>query len=225
MEQFSTGSLISFGWESFKKRPWFFIGATLLTMILSIAAGAVAGFFADSDGTGNAVSFIANLLLSTLVGIGVTAFFLKAVTSLEAVSLRDLWHPQGYFKYLGASILLQIVILVGLVLLIIPGVILGVMFMFTPYLVVEKGLGPIAAMKESARITRGKKWELFVLVLASLALNIVGALLLLVGLFVAVPLTMMAMARAYKLLEGASAVSLPASAASSTPTPTVTSVA
>ena len=37
--ELSTGSFVSFGWETFKKRPWFFIGASVVVLIVYVVAG------------------------------------------------------------------------------------------------------------------------------------------------------------------------------------------
>ena len=31
---FTAGEAIRFGWETFKRRPWFFVGATLIVLVL-----------------------------------------------------------------------------------------------------------------------------------------------------------------------------------------------
>ena len=82
----------------------------------------------------------------------------------------------------------------------VPGIIIAMGLAFVPYLVVERGLGPIDAIKESWRITKGHKWQLFLLVLALLGINLLGLLALVVGIFVAIPVTMIAFVHAYRTL-------------------------
>jgi hypothetical protein len=89
----------------------------------------------------------------------------------------------------------------GLVLLILPGIIFA-MFMFANFIVVDRELGPIEAMKESSRITRGKRWTLLWLSLAILVINLLGLIALVVGLLVSVPVTWLALAHAYRLFAG-----------------------
>ena len=73
--------------------------------------------------------------------------------------------------------------------------------MFFKYLIIDKGLGPIEALKESRRITTGQRWQLLLFVLILALLNILGALALFIGLFVTMPVTMIAMAHVYRGLE------------------------
>ena len=203
MKTFSGGAAIKFGWETFKKRALFFVGITVLIGVISWVIGAVVGAIA-SDGTSTLlglISFVLNLGLSTLLNMGVIAYALKAHDSPEKVEVIDLWHPQQFWYYLGATVLLFLCVFVGIVLLIIPGIIVALMLMFTPYIVVDRNFGPIQAIKESKRITDGSKWQLLVFAIALFGLNLLGAIAILVGLLVTIPVSMIAIAHAYRQLE------------------------
>ena len=64
----------------------------------------------------------------------------------------------------------------------IPGIIASLGLGFATYLVVDRGMQPVASLKESWRITKGNKWRIFLLGLALTGVNILGALALVVGL-------------------------------------------
>lgn len=200
METFSTGAALRFGWETFKRRPWFLTGALLLGFVLLmltnvIKAGPDSGAFLRTI-----ITFLVSLGLSTLVDMGLTAFTLHAHDDVAQVSLRDLWHPQSFWNYLGVSVLTGIIVFVGLILLIVPGIIVMLVYAFVKYLVIDRDLGTIEAMKESARITRGHRLELLLFFLALVGLNILGLLALVVGLFVTIPVSMLAIVHAYRML-------------------------
>ena len=71
---FSSKECIRFGWEAFKSRPWFYIGACLLVMLAYLVAGlvtggidyAVTGDLEKQSLPGGLVSFV----FSTLVSMG-----------------------------------------------------------------------------------------------------------------------------------------------------------
>ena len=44
--EFSTGAALRFGWETFKKRPWFFVGSTF---VILLASGLINGFTGGID--------------------------------------------------------------------------------------------------------------------------------------------------------------------------------
>ena len=203
---FSAGAAIRYGWETFKQRPWFFVGATLIILIASAVSEGV-GSAIDAVVTGSAeepsiLGALVNLGLGTLISMGATAFFLVAHDNPEAADLSLLWHPQPFWKYLGMYLLVALVIAAGLILLIVPGIIFALMFMFAPLIVIERELGPIDAMKESNRITRGHKWPLLGLLLLLVAVNLLGLLALGVGLLVSIPVSTLAFVHAYRSLSG-----------------------
>ena len=143
-----------------------------------------------------------NFALSTFIGMGVVAFYLAAHDNPDSVELSALWHPQPFWKFLGASILVGLTIGVGFVLLIVPGIIATLMFMFTTFIVIDRELGPVEAMKESHRITRGHKWPLLGFLLVLMLINIAGLMALVVGLLVTIPVSSLAVTHAYRVLGG-----------------------
>ena len=197
--QFSSSECIRFGWDTFKKRPWFFVGVWVLTTLISVIVSGITQRF--GQGVIAFAGAVLNIAVSTFIGMGVTALYLKAHDSVESVQFADLWHPKSFWSYLVASILPGIVTVLGFVALIIPGVILALMFMFTVYLVVDKNLGPVEAMKESARLTRGHKLNLLVFVFMLIGINFLGLLCLVVGFLVTIPLSGLAMVHAYRTLS------------------------
>src|SRR3989338_8349093 len=129
---FQAGDMIRFGWETFKKRPWFLIGALVITSVISYLIGFVSGLF-GSDGLGAIAGFVINFAASILVSMGATALILKAHDSLETATYNELWHPQPYWSYLALTVIFALAVLVGFVLLIIPGIIVFLAYQFGDY--------------------------------------------------------------------------------------------
>ena len=211
MDSFSAIGCIRFGWRTFKRRGWFLVGMTALMIVVSWAIAALGGSLGERDG-GALLGAAVNIGLSTLLTMGFTAVMIRAHDALESAEVSDLWHPRPFWKFLAAEILTGLIVLVGLILLVIPGVILMLMYLFVPYLVIDKELGPIEALKESARITRGFRLELLLLFLIAFVLNIFGALALLAGLLVSIPVTTLALVHAYRVLALKAKGAVPATA-------------
>lgn len=203
MDTFTAGSCIRFGWETFKKRAWFFIGMTLaylaISWIIGFFGGFVAGIFGEQSG--NVLSSIIIYPLNMLLGMGFVALTLKAHDDPNAARFGDLWHPRQFWTYLAASIMTTVVTVCGFILLIIPGIILSILFYFVTYLIIDRELGPIEAMRESIRITKGHRWTLFLLLLASLLICLVGVVCLFVGILVAFPIVALSTVHAYRRLS------------------------
>ncbi|OGG53371.1 hypothetical protein A2851_00125 [Candidatus Kaiserbacteria bacterium RIFCSPHIGHO2_01_FULL_53_29] len=202
MDAFSASASIRFGWETFKKRPWFLIGAFLLVTVISSILSSIINQSTGADAAHpNFFAFLVNMAVNVFVSIGMISFALKAHDHLETAELSDLWRPQFFLNYLGMTVLLFIAAVIGFVLLIVPGFIVLLMYYFAGYFVVDRSLGPINAMKESARITKGHRWQLLGFLGLILLLNILGLLAFIVGLLVTVPVTFLAVAHAYRTLS------------------------
>ncbi len=201
MEVLNIGDAIRFGWETFKKRPWFFVGATALILVASSIGSSISQNF-QNQGLLALLGTIISVGISTLIDMGMTNLVLRAHESAEQAKLEDLWHPKPFWKFFFATLLSGLAVAVGFVLLIIPGIIVALMLLFTKYIVIDRGLGPIEALQESRRITTGHKWKLLELLIVILLINIVGLICLFVGLLVTIPVTTLALVHTYRLLAG-----------------------
>jgi len=203
---FTVGSAIRFGWETFKTRPWFFVGSTVVIFFAYGVVGAITGGIDKAVGATpedpSAIGGIINFVLSTFIGMGVTAFYLAAHDNPETVDLSTLWHPRPFWKYLGAGILVGLAIGIGFILLVIPGIIATIFFLFTTFIVIDKELGPIEAMKESMRVGRGYRWPLLGLIVLLSLIMLLGVIALFVGILVAMPVVSLAFVHAYRTLSG-----------------------
>ena len=209
-KKFSKEQAIKFGWKRTKDNLGFFI----VYLIILFAIEFFFSFFTDLFNDAQIYS------LSVLFNIG--SFIVSIVSSIFAVKIGlRLYNNEKigsydflafnlstFFKFLLAYILYTIMILIGVILLIVPGVYLAIKYQFFQFLIVDKNMDVIESFKESGRITNGSKWNLFVLALIFLVIVAIGALALLVGLFVAIPIIMVAWAYVYKKLssEGLSEV-------------------
>jgi uncharacterized membrane protein len=204
------GDCIKFGWEMFKKRPGILIGAFALVVLVSAIPGiltphpeVVQGQPPPPPTPFAIVMGLIGLVVNFFVGLGLTNFALRAHDDLSGVTIGDLWNPAPFWRFLGTEILAALIIFVGFLLLVVPGIIASLGLGFAPYIVVDRALGPVDSLKESWRITKGNKWRIFLLGLALLGINILGIIALVVGLLVSVPITLLAVVHAYRYLQAA----------------------
>ena len=214
MQKLSVGECIRAGWDIFKKRPLIIVGAFVLAFAISGISSALL-----DPGQGAPVTLsstlmgIASGIIGIFVELGLVTLALRAHDSIETVKISDLWNPSPFLYYLVAQIIVSLAVVLGLILLIIPGVILALALMFTSYLIIDKHRGPIEAIQESKRITKGHRVQLLLLVLAIIGINILGLIALVVGLLVSIPVSMLAIVHAYRKLEHGAAEMAPVSAA------------
>jgi uncharacterized membrane protein len=209
MPVFSVGDCIRFGWETFKQRPGILIGAVLLVILIPAIPGAL---FPSPEVAPDlpppppsAAQLIASLtgaVIGIFAALGAITFSLRAHDDITRVTLGDLWNPQAFWRFLGAEILVAIIVFVGLLLFVVPGIIAALGLMFALYLVIDRRSGPIEAIKQSWQLTKGHKGQLFLLSLALVGLNILGLVALIVGALVTIPISWLAVAHAYRSLAG-----------------------
>jgi uncharacterized membrane protein len=205
MHTFSIKEAIVFGWNKFWERPWFFIGTYLIIGIFNV------NFQSRADETSPDVSSLAFVVLvflaigiaiiQMIIRMGEKRLLLNAYENTNSASIKDLWTPHPFWRFVGGQILYALIVVAGLILLIVPGIIWSLKYVFTPFIIMDRGVGPIDALKESSRITDGHKWQLFLFALALIGLNILGFLCLIVGVLVSAPVSALAMVYAYRTLQ------------------------
>lgn len=131
--------------------------------------------------TAGVFSFVYGILLGIPLDYGIAWAFLKAARG-EKVETRDLFQPfNNWLNVIGAGILSGVIIGFGFLLLIIPGIIFACKLALVPYLVMDKNLDPVAAIKTSWEMTNGHGLTIFVMYLLAIPIAILGLVLLLVG--------------------------------------------
>ena len=149
------------------------------------------------------LAFLFNIItgvLRVIISIGMIKIALKFLTD-EKPEFMDLFRFQGNFwRMVGGSILYGLIVVAGFILLIVPGIYWAIKFQWYGYLIVDQKLGPINALKKSAKMTKTVKWQLLGFALVIAGINIVGFLCLFIGLFATVPTTLMAYASVYRKL-------------------------
>lgn len=169
------GDSLSFGWQLFNRHPWHFVFVGILFLIPSLATQ---GFFLFVALTLYPF-FIYNYLLSFTAGRkpAIKSFFTNFHRLLPFV-----------FNYL----VVLLATLLGLALFILPGIYLYSRLAFAPFLVIERNLDPIAALKESWAMTSGHVFFLIKFQILSFIIMYAGLLVFLIGFFVTVPLVIVA---------------------------------
>lgn len=204
MEKFSKREALAFGWETTTNNFVFFLGLIVLFAAFTFSISYLGDLF-EQQGIllGSLTIFIITIVGGTILEMGVLLITLELYDQKKP-HYKDILIPKQYlFRYLIAKIAYALVVLVGFILLIVPGIIWGIKYTFVRYLIVDKGLSIKEAFRESSKITSGSKWNIFWLRLLMTLINILGLLALGVGLLLSIPVTIMAYAYMYrKLLEG-----------------------
>lgn len=176
-----------YGWQQLWK---YFLHLFLVGVIVSVANAPAQGMIghegAASDSAGLAllsVLFAAYaLLVLPVVNYGGNWLYLRYMRD-ERPNVADVFagFKTGYLNIVLANLLVVAICGIGLLLLIVPGIIFACRLSFVPYLVMDKGLDPVAAIEKSWFMTRGHGWRIFGMYLLSILMFFCGLFLLVVG--------------------------------------------
>lgn len=205
MKQFSISEALSYGWEKMKREFSFvFLVTTILWGVIILSDGIFS--FTDAKVADSSIKLailsilaLITLVLTILLQAGYFKIFFELYDD-EDVKVSDLYtNYKPFWRLLLGSIIQAIILIVGFVFFIVPGIYFALTFIFSKFLIVDKGLSPIKALRQSALLTKGVKWQLLKLSIILWALNLAGVLLL-VGFFVTLPVTMFTMVYVYRHL-------------------------
>ncbi len=121
------------------------------------------------------------------ISYGANWVFLKAVRG-ERVEIRDVFvvFQRNYWNAVIANVVVAVIVGLGIVMLIVPGIIFACRLVFVPYLVVDKEMDVMEALKVSWNMTRGYGMQIFLMGIMAFFIAIGGLLLLFVGIFVSI---------------------------------------
>lgn len=209
-KKFSKKEALQFGWQITKQNLGFFIGLLIVAWLIFIVPDAISAISdllkKENSPFVSIVTIIAFIvaiigeILGIIVSLGLIKISLNFCDNLKS-KITDIFSQYRlFFRYFFASILYFLIVVFGILLLIIPGIYLYIRLQFYDYFIVDKKSGIIESLKRSWAITQGNVWNLFLFDLLLVLINLLGALLLIVGLFATVPTSMVARAFVYRKL-------------------------
>jgi hypothetical protein len=221
-QHFNFDEIFSFAWSKTKQHAWFIacsfliyaiimsavkfnpilgpitallIGLSMLSMSLTIVRNESFSFvdlFTKIKSPKLVINFFA---LTVIYGAVVSVLTLPFVAAMSIVA--------GTLVFGGAFTTKLMVVLGVTTLMLIPGIYVAVRFKFYPYVLLEnEHLNVLEVIKQTNKLTCCAFKSLFVLFLAITLLNVVGFLAAGVGLIFTVPVSVFALAHAFRKLEG-----------------------
>ena len=212
--------VLSEAWEKYKKNLGILIGAYfiiwILTSLSQLPLNIVSNFgnlFINDDSSAGAmlgflvvlmvvfvIFYPISLAVSTWLGIGERNIQLAA-TDDKQVDFADLFKTKGLFwRYLGATLLVWLIVFGGTLLFIIPGIYFAIRFMFVNNAIVDKRISVSESLSYSSKLTLKNKWYLIGWGLLMFGINLLGMMALLIGLIFTIPFTLFASIVLYRRL-------------------------
>jgi uncharacterized membrane protein len=188
--QFTTKEVLSFAFGKTKEHYWPIAKIAVVSILISGAAMLIPLF----NGVVNGLITLSLVSVSLAIAKGHAPVFHQMLRPFD--SYKIIWH-----SFL-ATLLYILMVALGLILLVLPGIYLSVRLKFYIYFIVEdENLKPTDALRKSMDLSRGLFWKLFAFNIILAAINILGFLALGIGLLFTIPLSLIAYAHLYKHLS------------------------
>ena len=184
------GLAYSFGWDRMKK---FFLDLFLITLIVGVV-WIPYSIMQSLDGRhtpGGSILQIFGLayllLLMAPINYGSAFVFLKAVRN-EQFEVKDMFlaFEKNYINVVLANLLHWGIVSIGIFLFVVPGIVFACRLAFVKYLVLDRKLEPVEAVKESWRMTKGHAGKIFWMGFLAFPILIAGLICLGVGVIPAI---------------------------------------
>ena len=175
-----------YGWQQLWK---YFLHLFLICLVVVVASAPTNAFIGGEHLLVTAGSVALNALVAAyailvlpVVTFGSDWMYLRFMRD-ERANVADVFtgFKKNYLNIILANLLVFAICGIGFVVFVIPGIIFACRLAFVRYLVMDKGLDPVAAIEKSWTMTRGHGWRIFGMYLLSIFLVCVGLMLVLVG--------------------------------------------
>ena len=184
------GSAYGNGWTQMWKQFLELLLVLIITWIISAAGGGIASWIPF-------LSVFFTILVVNPLDYGMSYAFLK-VARAEKMQIQDMFAGfLNYWNAVLAGLLVMVIVVVGLIFIIVPGIIFACKLAFVPYLVVEKKMQVIEAIKASWKMTDGYAMKVFLIYLVAIPVVIAGLICLGVGVIISTMWITMALASLY----------------------------
>jgi hypothetical protein len=169
------------GWTIAKKNFW----PLLAVILISFAIGMI--FDGKDKIFFEIIAFIGTIFITRPIELTASWITLKAVRK-KKYKIREVFSVfkrRNYLDIVLGGVLSIIFTVLGLILLIIPGIIVAIRLSFVPYLLFDKEMKAMEAIKKSWKLTRGYSWKILGISLLGVLIFLVGFILLILPAFFA----------------------------------------
>jgi uncharacterized membrane protein len=196
---FEIGTAIRYGW----RQLWANVGSLAVTgLVVLLVQVVTTALTRTSTGGARFLYSLLGALLAQAIALGWIRIALNIIDGHEP-SLSDMFQRLDLFvPYLVAVIIYTAMLMVGFVLLVVPGIYVALTFGFYGYCLVDGELGPVDALRASSEVTRGVKLKLLGFWIVILLINILGLLMVVVGVLISMGVSLLAVGYVYRRLAG-----------------------
>lgn len=205
---------VKYGWKKFTQNVGPFIAGGAIWLIgFGIIAGIlygvlIVGTIAAGDSGASQVGFSFGWALMVgiiaLLAVFIQAAFLNAalrVAAGQVLTVNDFFKLPNMGAALGTAIIVGIASAIGYALFTLPGIAITIFTMFAIVIALDKGLGPVDAIKASIDMVKNNFVPVLLLALAVYVISAIGGAICGIGLLAAYPIAYLAVVYVYRKLQ------------------------
>ena len=147
------------------------------------------------------VQAVINQVLSLFLSLGATRVALNLVSGREASVGQLFSQGDKLLRMVGATIIFAIAVMIGTLLLIVPGIYIALRFGQYSTAIVDRNMGIMEAFNYSSSITTNNRMNLFGLGILCFLIVLAGLIALCVGVIFAAPIAWLAVPLAYRWMQ------------------------
>ncbi len=199
-DTFSISKAFSEGFSTYFSKPLSFSGYYLLFTIFMLPLMGVQLFFSRGLPPVSYLASMVNGIFGNIRSATMASIGFNVRAQEQGMEARDT-DISTYLLCALSGFLYSILVGIGCVLFIIPGIYWGIKYMFYYFFIVDEDCGPIEALSESGDLTDGYKWKLLLLLILVSIFGISGYLIVGVGVLVTGPISTLVLLSVYKQLK------------------------
>ena len=187
--KFVLSDVLRVAWKRLISQIWLLAGLLIGYVIVSLSLILFIPFPEQGSVSvaGMAISLL-SLVFSLLFSLGYTKNMFQTLDGEEPQFSAYGQQSRKIFTWLIAGLIYTVVVVVGLCLLVLPGIYLAIRLQFFYTSVVDEDTGIVTSLKRSWEITKGQEMPLFIFLLVAFGLTVLGLSFFLIGIFVIYPL-------------------------------------
>jgi hypothetical protein len=207
VQPFDMGRAFSYGWTKFQQNVGPLILVELVAFVGSIIAFIITEVIRSSLSGGliglllvSAITQILIWIITTFLAIGLYRAAL-AVTAGQSFTVGGVFSTENIGPYMIGAVIYGVMVGVGTLFCIIPGIVLAFFGFFWPYYVLDQQQDAVTAIKSSFTLVNANMGQMIPFAIVAFLVYVVGFVACGVGVLVTAPIALLAIAFAYRTLN------------------------
>jgi uncharacterized membrane protein len=188
VRKFILSDVLRASWKGFISQIWILAGLLIGYVIVSLSLNLfIPSPLQGAMSTAGWVIGLISLVFSILFSMGYTKNMFQALDGEEPQFSAYGQQSRKIITWFVAGLIYAVIVLVGIALLVLPGIYVAIRLQFFYTSIVEEDTGILTSLKRSWEITKGQEAPLLLLLLVAIGFTLLGLAFFGIGIFVTYP--------------------------------------